>query len=67
MKTDSITANILFKNVKDARKNIEEITDKLHLEDENIAINESLLNLYGSSRYSNLVSSLLNTMIIMLS
>lgn len=66
MKTDSITANILFKNVKDARKNIEEITDKLHLEDENVAINESLLNLYGSSRYSNLVSSLLNTMIIIL-
>lgn len=62
----NINAYIYFKNPKNVRNTINMWIEELKLDIEEVNINNSLLELYGSSRYSNFISTILKSLIIIL-
>ena len=59
-------AYIYFKNKNDTRDTVNSWIEDLELDINEVNINESLLSLYGSSRYDNFMSSIINSLIIIL-
>ena len=64
--TNTVDAYIYFNNVKKVRSTIDKWTNELNLGENQVNINNTLLELYGSSRYSNLMSTVINSLIIVL-
>ena len=64
--TNTVDAYIYFNNVKKVRSTINQWTKELNLNENQVDVNEALLELYGSSRYSNFMSSITNSLIIVL-
>lgn len=62
-----INAFIYFNKVKDTRSTINTWVEDLELDlDNQVRINESLLNLYGSSRYNNFMNSIVSSLTVIL-
>ena len=62
-----INAFIYFKKVRDTRDTVNVWVEDLGLDlDNQVRINESLLDLYGSSRYSNFMNSIISSLTIIL-
>ncbi len=64
--TNTVDAYIYFNNVKKVRSTISQWTKELDLSENQVDINDALLELYGSSRYSNFMSTIVNSLIIIL-
>lgn len=62
-----VNAFIYFKKVKDTRSTVNTWVEDLELDlDNQVRINESLLDLYGSSRYNNFMGAIVNSLTVIL-
>lgn len=65
-KTGSINSFIYFKDMKDTRNFSNLWKEDLELSSEQIKINESLLDLYGQSRYDNFMGAIISSLTVIL-
>lgn len=65
-KTGTMNSFIYFKNMKDTRNFSNLWKEELELSNEQVKINESLLDLYGQSRYDNFMGAIISSLTIIL-